>query len=75
MNKNIKRNVDTVNPTAVATWVLTLLFVGLKLAGIINWSWWIVLCPIPLTIFVKLLIVALVGGIIGVVETVNDNKK
>lgn len=26
--------------------LLTVLFVGLKLAGIINWSWWWVLAPL-----------------------------
>lgn len=31
---------------------LTLLFIGLKLTGYIEWSWWWVLCPIwiPLSI-------------------------
>lgn len=26
--------------------VLCLLFIGLKLTGHIDWSWWLVLCPI-----------------------------
>jgi hypothetical protein len=26
--------------------LLTILFVGLKLGGVINWSWWWVLAPI-----------------------------
>ena len=26
--------------------VLTIIFIVLKLIGIINWSWWIVLCPV-----------------------------
>lgn len=26
--------------------LLTLLFVGLKLGGVITWSWWWVLCPV-----------------------------
>lgn len=27
-------------------WLLTLLFVGLKLTGHIDWSWWLVLAPV-----------------------------
>lgn len=26
--------------------VLTIIFIVLKLIGIINWSWWVVLCPV-----------------------------
>ena len=29
---------------------LTLLFVGLKLAGFVDWSWWWVLCPVWLSL-------------------------
>lgn len=28
--------------------LLTLLFIGLKLAGVIDWSWWLVLSPLIL---------------------------
>jgi len=39
---------------------LTVLFVGLKLAGFINWSWWLVLAPslVPLAIVIAVAIVA-----------------
>lgn len=39
--------------------LLTILFIGLKLGGIINWSWWWVLSPIWLPIAVLLFIGAL----------------
>ena len=39
--------------------LLTILFIGLKLGGVINWSWWWVLSPIWLPIAVLLFIVAL----------------
>ena len=29
--------------------LLTLLFVGLKLGGVISWSWWLVLSPLLVT--------------------------
>jgi hypothetical protein len=46
--------------------LLTVLFVGLKLAGVIAWSWWLVLAPLwgPIAI---LLLIALVGGLIAAV--------
>lgn len=36
--------------------LLTLLFIGLKLSGIINWSWWVVASP--MLIQITLLLVA-----------------
>ena len=39
--------------------LLTILFIGLKLGGIIDWSWWWVLSPIWLPIAVLLFIAAL----------------
>ena len=39
--------------------LLTILFIGLKLGGIINWSWWWVLSPIWLPTAVLLFIAAL----------------
>lgn len=36
---------------------LTLVFIVLKLTGVITWSWWLVLSP--------LLIVAVIGGVLG----------
>lgn len=42
---------------------LTILFIGLKLGNVINWSWWWVLCPlwaglaIGLTIFLVILMI------------------
>lgn len=39
--------------------LLTVLFVGLKLTGYIDWSWWWVLSPIWITILVVILIVSL----------------
>jgi len=39
------------------TGLLTLLFIGLKLGGIIAWSWWWVLSPMWITLVVLLLVV------------------
>lgn len=47
---------------------LTLIFIVLKLLGVIAWSWWWVLCPvwIPLLIWVGLALLALgVGAMAG----------
>lgn len=41
---------NTVQGTNVGfTSMLTLLFVGLKLGGVIEWSWWWVLSPVWIT--------------------------
>jgi len=40
--------------------LLTVLFIALKLCGIINWSWWWVLSPIPITVGVALVVFAVV---------------
>ena len=43
--------------------LLTVLFVGLKLCHVIDWSWWWILSPlwIPFAIFVVFIIVALIA--------------
>lgn len=38
------------------TTLLTVLFVGLKLAGIITWSWWWVLSPLWVSLVIGLLV-------------------
>ena len=43
--------------------LLTVLFVALKLCGVIDWSWWWVLSPIPITLGIALVVFA---GVIGV---------
>jgi hypothetical protein len=37
--------------------LLTLLFIGLKLGGVISWSWWLVLAPLwmPVAAFIIML--------------------
>ena len=48
--------------------LLLILFIGLKLAGKITWSWWWVLCPfwgqfvILIVVFAAVLIVAAASG-------------
>jgi len=43
--------------------LLTILFIGLKLTGYINWSWWWVLSPIWLPITALLVFFALAIGL------------
>lgn len=45
------------------TEILTLLFIALKLTGVIDWSWWLVLLPeiIAIALYV---IVVMIGGIL-----------
>lgn len=49
--------------------LLGLLFIGLKLAGIITWSWWLVL--LPLYIYWAIAFVIMIGAFtIGVLITI-----
>lgn len=50
--------------------LLTLLFVGLKLGGVIDWSWWWVTSPI--WIVVGLLLI--VGVAAAIVQTLKETK-
>ena len=47
---------------------LALVFIGLKLAGFIDWSWWLALSPIliPLAVFIACIIIL---GVIKFIET------
>jgi hypothetical protein len=47
--------------------LLTILFIGLKLTGYIDWSWWWVLSPIWITIGI-VLIVLIIMGIVALVN-------
>jgi hypothetical protein len=50
--------------------LLTILFIGLKLTGYIDWSWWWVLSPIWISIllFVFVLLVILVIAVIAAMK-------
>lgn len=53
--------------------LLTILFIGLKLTGYINWSWWWVLSPLWISaglVVAILLIVFLVVGLVFLVKWV-----
>jgi phosphoglycerol transferase MdoB-like AlkP superfamily enzyme len=41
--------------------MLTVLFIGLKLTGFIDWSWWLVLSPILLPIGLVLIVLVVWG--------------
>ena len=43
--------------------LLTVLFIALKLCGVITWSWWWVLSPIPITVGVLLGVFGVAIGI------------
>lgn len=41
--------------------LLTILFIGLKLTGHIDWSWWWVLSPIWISLLIVLFIILFIG--------------
>lgn len=54
--------------------LLQILFIGLKLAKVIDWSWWWVLSPTWIS-FAILLLVLLVIGIIIVLAAIREDRK
>lgn len=50
---------------------LTLLFIGLKLTGFVDWPWWVVLSPlgIPALLAVVVLVVVVVVAVVKAVRS------
>ena len=58
--------------------LLGLLFIGLKLTGVINWSWWLVLLPLygPLVLVLSIICLFFLAGVFCVaVAAFIDGKK
>ena len=74
LNINISNNKTTyVKSGLTFTTALTLLFIALKLTGQITWSWFFVLLPMFALVLAIAIIIAIVGGILGVCFL--NNKK
>jgi uncharacterized membrane protein YhdT len=59
------------------TGLLTIVFIVLKLTGVVNWSWWWVLSPmyIPIVLLLLvLLVIALIAGLISIYENYKENN-
>jgi hypothetical protein len=54
--------------------LLGVVFIVLKILGYINWSWWLVLLPLygPTALVLALF---LIGGIIGLIYVLLNNKR
>jgi hypothetical protein len=50
------------------TGALTILFIGLKLAHVINWSWWWVLSPIWISLSLALFILLIIAMVFLISE-------
>lgn len=58
--------------------MLTILFIGLKLTGHIDWSWWWVLCPLwalPFIVLAILVIGLICAGILASAEDASRKRK
>ena len=64
-NNSSLLTIDSVN-------LITIIFVVLKLTGVIDWSWWLVLSPMLIS-FALLIIVLIIALIIALVNILKDN--
>ena len=55
------------------TEILTIVFIVLKLLGVITWSWWLVL--LPEIIALALYVIVLIFGLLGVFNTHRSVRK
>jgi hypothetical protein len=57
--------------------LLALLFIGLKLGNVIDWSWWLVLSPLwgpPALLLGLFLVLMLIAGICQLLERVTQGR-
>jgi hypothetical protein len=48
--------------------MLTILFIGLKLTGYINWSWWWVLSPLWISFSIAVIILTIIAIVAGFLD-------
>lgn len=54
--------------------LLQVLFIGLKLCGVIDWSWWWVLAPTWISISLVILIIIIVLIVVAIKKHKNKSK-
>jgi Flp pilus assembly protein TadB len=52
-------------------WLLTIVFIVLKLVGVITWSWWWVFSPLWISAIVTIVLMAL----LGILVVLSERKK
>lgn len=70
MNNNINNTTNNSNGIGF-TGLLTVLFIGLKLTGYIDWSWWWVLSPLWIT---AIMVVLFLAGVFAIVYATESKK-
>ena len=55
--------------------LLTIVFITLKLCGVINWSWWWVLSPVWITIVAIVLFIALAAAVFYIVAQSEKGRR
>ena len=61
--KNMSDNKSTSSSGIGFLGLLAILFIALKLTGVIAWSWWLVLAPIWIT-FIFVVFILIIAGIV-----------
>ena len=54
--------------------LLTVLFIALKLCGIVDWSWWWVLSPIPITVGILFVVFTVVISVLMIQKNLEKRK-
>lgn len=73
MGVNYNTNGATTGGTSFIS-LLQILFIGLKLCGVINWSWWWVLAPTWISISLVVLIIIIVLIVVAIKKHKNKSK-
>lgn len=71
---NEEFNDKTPYASLIATIIIQAILVTLKLCGVANWAWWIILLPLEVSIG-AVVIIFIIIDIIFVVEMYKDYKK
>ena len=50
--------------------ILAIVFIVLKLVGIIKWSWWWVLSPI----WMPIVLIVVIGIVVGLIEIISNRR-
>ena len=66
---------NTPSATTLLVGMLTIAFVVLRLCGVIDWSWWLILSPIIISACIWWVLALIIVVLIAVTRMSNDNER